>query len=181
MKLSTNRVLGVIAVVVAIVAAVALGQVRKDHFLARQPTELLEVEYRQWIYDDGELLSDETEALIEQYNDAWDERYYAVVAVATLEKLTGWDGEDYAAALGEKWGLGENDMLLLLVKEGDWWVYRGDYVGAVMADYQQQKLRQAIEKPYYNGDFDGAATAFFRQSDVLYAQIDPAHKSGGGW
>jgi len=185
MKLSTNRVVGIIAVVLAIVAAVALGQVRKDHFLSKSPTELLEVEYRQWICDEAKLLDDATVKTVEQYNAAWDEKYYAVVAVASVERMVGWDETDYAAALGQKWGLGENDMILVLVEDGDWQVYMGDYVGAMMEDYQQQKLRQAIDEPYYDGDFDGAVTAFFRQADVFYGQIDPAKKSGayygGDW
>ena len=185
MKLSTNRVVGIIAVVLAIVAAVALGQVRKDHFLSKSPTELLEVEYRQWICDEAKLLDDATVKTVEKYNAAWDEKYYAVVAVASVERMAGWDETDYAAALGQKWGLGENDMILVLVEDGDWQVYMGDYVGAMMQDYQQQKLVQALDSAYYDGDFDGAVTAFFRQCDVFYGQIDPAHKSGayygGDW
>ena len=185
MKLSTNRVVGIIAVVLAIVAAVVLGQMRKDYFLSKSPTELLEVEYRQWICDEAKLLDDATVKTVEQYNEAWDEKYYAVVAVASVERMVGWNETDYAAALGQKWGLGENDMILVLVEDGDWQVYMGDYVGAMMQDYQQQKLRQAIDEPYYDGDFDGAVTAFFRQADVFYGQIDPAHKSGayygGDW
>lgn len=181
MKLSTNRVVGVIAVVLAIVAAVALGQVRKEHFLNKEPTDLLSVEYRQWICDEADLLNKATEQTVEQYNAAWDEQHYAVVAVATLERLNGWNSEDYAAALGQQWGLGENDMILVLVENGDWQVYVGDYVGAMMEDYQQQKLRQAIDAPYYEGDFDGAVTAFFRQADVFYGQLDPSHKSSAGY
>ena len=185
MKLSTNRVVGIIAVVLAIVAAVALGQVRKEHFLSKSPTELLEVEYRQWICDEAKLLDDATVKTVEKYNAAWDEKYYAVVAVASVERMVGWNETDYAAALGQKWGLGENDMILVLVEDGDWQVYMGDYVGAMMQDYQQQKLVQALDSAYYDGDFDGAVTAFFRQCDVFYGQIDPAHKSGayygGDW
>ena len=185
MKLSTNRVVGIIAVVLAIVAAVVLGQMRKEHFLSKSPTELLEVEYRQWICDEAKLLEDATVKTVEQYNAAWDEKYYAVVAVASVERMVGWDETDYAAALGQKWGLGENDMILVLVEDGDWQVYMGDYVGAMMQDYQQQKLVQALDSAYYDGDFDGAVTAFFRQADVFSGQIDPAHKSGayygGDW
>ena len=47
MKLSTNRVVGIIAVVLAIVAAVVLGGGRKERVLAKAPTELPEVEDRQ--------------------------------------------------------------------------------------------------------------------------------------
>lgn len=181
MKLSTNRVVGVIALVLAIVAAVALGQVRKEHFLSKEPTELLEVEYRQWICDEAGLLSDATEQTVEQYNAAWDEKYYAVVAVASVERMNGWNDTDYAAALGQQWGLGQNDIILVLVEEGDWQVYMGDYVGSMMQDYQQQKLRQALDSAYYDGDFDGAVTAFFRQADVFYGQLPAQQSAYGDW
>ena len=102
-----------------------------------------------------------------------------MVAVATVEHLTGWEGQEYAANLGQQWGLGENDMILLLVEDSDWQVYCGDRVGACMTDTQQQKLRSAIDSPYYTGDFNAAVTAFFRQSDVFYGQAQL--NSGGSY
>ena len=170
MKFFKKRSVAWVVLVLAVAASVCIGFARKDHFLAKQPTELLDVQYSQWICDDADLLGSGTEQLIEQYNADWDERYYAVVAVATVEHLTGWEGQEYAANLGQQWGLGENDMILLLVEDGDWQVYYGDRVGACMTDTQQQKLRSAIDSPYYTGDFNAAVTAFFRQSDVFYAQ-----------
>ena len=170
MKFFKKRSVAWVVLVLAVAASVWIGFARKDYFLAKQPTELLDVQYRQWICDDADLLRSETIQLIEQYNANWDERYYAVVAVATVEHLTGWEGQEYAANLGQQWGLGENDMILLLVEDGDWQVYCGDRVGACMTDTQQQKLRSAIDSPYYTGDFNAAVTAFFRQSDVFYAQ-----------
>lgn len=170
MKFFKKRSVAWVVLVLAVAASVCIGFARKDHFLAKQPTELLDVQYRQWICDDADLLSSETIQLIEQYNANWDERYYAVVAVATVEHLNGWKDQEYAANLGKQWGLCENDMILLLVEDGDWQVYCGDRVDACMTDTQQQKLRSAIESTYYNGDFDTAVTAFFRQSDVFYGQ-----------
>ena len=185
MKFFKKRSVAWVVLVLAVAAGVWIGFARKDHFLAKQPTELLEVQYRQWICDDADLLSSGTEQLIEQYNADWDERYYAVVAVATVEHLTGWEGQEYAANLGQQWGLGENDMILLLVEDGDWQVYCGDRVGACMTDTQQQKLRSAIDSPYYTGDFNAAVTAFFRQSDVFYAQAQlntgESYGSDPGW
>ena len=99
--------------------------------------------------------------------------------MATVDHLTGWKDQEYAANLGKQWGLGENDMILLLVKDGDWQVYCGDRVGACMTDTQQQKLRSAIDSPYYTGDFNAAVTAFFRQSDVFYGQAQL--NSGGSY
>ena len=185
MKFFKKRSVAWVVLVLAVAASVCIGFARKDHFLAKQPTELLDVQYSQWICDDADLLSSGTEQLIEQYNADWDERYYAVVAVATVEHLTGWEGQEYAANLGQQWGLGENDMILLLVEDGDWQVYYGDRVGACMTDTQQQKLRSAIDSPYYTGDFNAAVTAFFRQSDVFYAQAQlntgESYGSDPGW
>ena len=179
MKIFQNRAVAWVVLVLAVIGSVCIGLARKDSFLAKEPTKLPEVRYQQWIRDDAELLSEETEKTVRDYNTAWNEKYYAVVAVATIDHLTGWKGQEFAASLGKKWGLGQNDMILVLVKDGDWQVYRGDSVGDYMTDTQQQKLKLAIETPYYAGDFDGAVTAFFRQADVFYGQM--AQQYGGGY
>ena len=183
MEFFKKRGVALAVLVIAIVGAVFIGQSRKDSFIANKPTELLDVAYQNWICDDADLLSDQTEQLIRDYNGSWNGKYYAITAVATIDHLAGWDGQDYAAKLGETWGLGSNDMILLLVKDGDWQVYCGDNVGYAMTDTQQNQLRQAIETTYYSGDFDSAVTAFFRQADVFYAQarLDTAGSSDGGW
>ena len=184
MEFFKKRGVALAVLVIAIVGAVFIGQSRKDSFIAKKPTELLDVAYQNWICDDADLLSDQTEQLIRDYNGSWNGKYYAITAVATIDHLAGWDGQDYAAKLGETWGLGSNDMILLLVKDGDWQVYCGDNVGYAMTDTQQNQLRQAIETTYYSGDFDSAVTAFFRQADVFYAQarLDTAGSSNdGGW
>ena len=90
MKFFKKRSVAWVVLVLAVAVSVCIGFARKDHFLAKQPTELLDVQYRQWICDDADLLSNGTKQLIEQYNADWDERYYAVVAVATVDHLTGW-------------------------------------------------------------------------------------------
>ena len=156
--------------VLSIAAAVCIGQSRKAGYIAKQPVTLPEVKYHQWICDEAGLLSEKTKEEIQQYNSDWDSRYYAAVAVATVDSITGWTPEKAAEKLGADWGLGENDMLLLLVRNGDYYVNCGGKVRAAMTDTQQMKLKQAIETPYYNGDFDGAALAFYRQADVFYGQ-----------
>ena len=142
MKIFKNRAVAWVVLALAVIGSVCIGLARKDSFLAKEPTVLLDVQYRQWICDDAGLLSDETEQLIGQYNTGWDQKYYAVVAVATVDQVTGWKDQEYAAALGKEWGLGANDMILLLVKDGDWQVYCGDSVGQYMTDTQQQKLME---------------------------------------
>ena len=183
MKFFEKRGVALVVLMLAIAGAVFIGQSRKDGFIAKKPTELLDVQYQDWICDEAGLLNGQTEQLIRDYNDSWNSKYYAITAVASIDHLTGWDAEDYAANLGEKWGLGRNDMILLLVKDGDWQVYCGDNVGYTMTDTQQNQLRQAIETTYYSGDFDSAVTAFFRQADVFYAQakLDGGDSNDSGW
>ena len=161
-KLFQNQVVAWVVLILAVALACLWGYNRKYHYEARKTTELLDVKYYQWIADDAKLLSDSTEKTVTQYDTDWNNKYYAVVAVATLNKLSGWTEDDYARALGEKWGLGAGDMLLLLVKGDDWYVALGDNVAAAMTDTQQTKLKQAIDQPYYAGNYDEAVTAFFR-------------------
>lgn len=176
-KLFQNQVVAWIVLIAAVALACFWGFSRRDAYESRKTTELLDVKYYQWVNDNAKLLSDATEKTVAEYDTTWNDRYYSVVAVATLNKLNGWTQADYARALGEKWGLGAGDMLLLLVKGDDWYVAVGDNVAATMTDTQQTKLKQAIDQPYYAGNYDEAVVAFFRQADVFYAQ---AGISGGG-
>ena len=120
-------------------------------------------------------------AYITERNADWDAKYYAVVAVATADSIQGWTPEEAAKQLGADWKLGKNDMLLLMVRNDDYYVACGDSVLAVLNQYDtmQAKLKQSIEGLYYSGDFDGAAAAFFRQADVFYGQMAQMQPSGG--
>ena len=73
--------------------------------------------------------------------------------------------------LGKAWGLGQNDMLLLEVKGDHYYVLLGDSVNQTATDTQIAKLKNAIEKNYYDGEYDGATLQFFRTADVVYAQM----------
>ena len=79
--------------------------------------------------------------------------------------------EKYAAQLGKTWGLGQNDMLLLMVKGDHYYVLLGDSVNTTASDTQLNKLKTAVETDYYKDDYDRAALSFFRAADVVYAQI----------
>lgn len=176
-KLFQNQAVAWAVLILAVALACVWGLSRKDSYESKKATELLDVKYYEWVNDSAKLLSSDTEKTVNEYDSTWNGKYYSVVAVATLPKLNGWTEADYTKALGEKWGLGAGDMLLLLVKNGDWYVACGDNVLASMTDTQQTKLKQAIDEPYYKGNFDQAVVAFFRQADVFYAQ---AGMSGGG-
>ena len=163
MKFYQRRAFALAVLVLCVIGAGVYG-------IFRKPVDLPEVSYYQWISDEGDLLSAETEQTITAYNETWNDKYYAVTAVAAVETVKGWDLEEYAYALGQKWGLGGNDMLLLVVKDDHYYVALGDNLAYLMTDTQQSKLQSAIETDYYSGDVDGAVVSFFRQADVFYAQ-----------
>ena len=187
MKFFEKRGIALAVLVLAIAAAVFIGQSRKAGYIENQPVTLPEVQYRQWICDEAGMLSETTKDAIRQYNDNWDSRYYAVIAVATADNITGWTPEEAAQKLGADWGLAANDMLLLMVRGDDYYVACGDNVLAALNSYDTMlaRLKQAIEDPYYNGDFDGAALAFYRQADVFYGQAQLGSSGGstddGSW
>ena len=163
MKFYQRRSVALVVLVLAILGASVYG-------ISRRPASLPEVEYYNWIADEAKLLSADTESAVESYNKSWNDKYYAVVAVAAVDDIRGWKAEDFVYDLGEKWGLGANDMLLLLVEDGDYYVGLGDNL-LNMTDTQQTKLQAAIDTDYYKGDFDAAVVSFFRQADVFYAQM----------
>lgn len=68
-----------------------------------------------------------------------------------------------------------------LVKDSNYYVALGDNVLDAMTDTYQAGLQGAVETPYYQGDYDAAALAFFRQADVFYAQTLGRQQSGGSY
>ena len=163
MKFYQKRSVALVVLILAILGASVYGYVKK-------PAPLPEVEFQHWICDEANLLDGETEQTINDYNSKWNNDYYAVVAVAAVDNTRGWKVEDFAAELGKNWGLGANDMLLLLVKDSHYYVALGDNAAYEMTDTQQSKLKVAVEEDYYQGDFNAATVSFFRQADIFYAQ-----------
>lgn len=172
MKFYQKRGFALVVLILAIIGSGVYG-------ISKKPAALPEVSYYNWICDQAGLLDQETRQTIQDYNTAWNEQYYAVVAVAAVDDIRGWSSEDYARELGARWGLGANDMLLLLVKGGDWYVACGDNLADLMTDTQQTKLKTALDTPYYAGDYSQAAVDFFRQSDVVLAQTLGRSSTGG--
>lgn len=133
MKFYQKRGFALVVLVLAILGSCVYG-------ISKKPADLPQVSYGNWLRDDADLLTDETEASLRQYDQSWDSDYRAIIAVATLDTLNGWTYEKAAAELGSQWGLGGNDMLLLLVKDSDYYVALGDNVLDAMTDTYQAGL-----------------------------------------
>ena len=103
MKFYQKRGFALVVLVLAILGSCVYG-------ISKKPADLPQVSYGNWLRDDADLLTDETEASLRQYDQSWDSDYRAIIAVATLDTLNGWTYEKAAAELGSQWGLGGNDM-----------------------------------------------------------------------
>lgn len=167
MQFFKNRAVAIVILVLVVVGGSFYGISKKPE----PAVELADVKYYSWIYDGADLFTAETESALKAYNDQWNDKYYAVTAVAVVDSIRGWESDAYADALGSKWGLGQNDMLLLMVPNEDYYVACGAAVQDVLTDTQISMLKNAIEPDYYSDNFDAAALAFFRKADVVYAQM----------
>ena len=96
MKFFQKRGVAAVVLVLAILLSSAWG-------LSKAPAKLPDVEYTQWVYDGTNVIADKTEQIIDQCNTAWDDAYYAICAVASVDSMRGWDQEEYSLSLGEQW------------------------------------------------------------------------------
>ena len=150
MKFFEKRGIALAVLVLAIAAAVFIGQSRKAGYIENQPVTLPQVAVPPVdLRRGGHAVRHHQGRHPPVQRAAWDSRYYAVIAVATVDDITGWTPEEAAQQLGADWGLGANDMLLLMVRDDDYYVACGDNVLAVLNSYDtmQAKLKQAIEDP----------------------------------
>ena len=115
---------GVIAALIALSAAVILtivlivsgqpavktpdGGIRLDNKLDTTAVE-------RYVVDEADILADKTEHMIAVYNANWTELSGRVMAVVTVEEGA---SEEFAWAWTDIMGLGGNDALLLLEKNG---------------------------------------------------------------
>lgn len=158
-----KKSVAVTVLVLAIALSIAYG-------LLQKPAALPHVQSGQWVQDDAGILSAETETLVRRYNEAWDSSYYAVAAVATVDSTAGWDDlTDYTAELGNNWGLGLNDLLLLIDTSGSWYINGGSEALYRMNDQDIAALSAAFSKGFDAEDYDTAVQSLFQQLDGWYA------------
>ncbi len=155
-----------VAVTVLVLAILLSG----IYGITNKPASLPKVESGTWVEDKADALSTETESLIHRYNESWDAAYYAVVAVATVDSTRGWDDlQAYTSELGNNWGLGLNDLLLLIDTSGSWYINGGSEVLARMTDQDISALTAAFAYGFDREDYDLAVERLFQQLDLWYA------------
>ena len=131
-----------------------------------------------WVKDDAGLLSASTESRLDEYNARWDNDYRSVVAVLTVDSVGSQDMEDYAYDYGERWGLGENDMLMLISDRDAEYYFVPSYSEIVPDGMVKAALYDEFNDEYAEGDYDEALLDFFDEMDGVYDAYAPHAFSG---
>ena len=170
-----QRAVAWVVLVLAVAAACFWGFYRKDSFESRKKTELLNVKKNYWVCDDAKILSEDTKSFIMDTDEEWEVSYNSRVAVATLPYLYKWSEEEYAQALADKWGLTDNDVLLLLVKDGGFHIAAGSEVSRYLDEETNVDIKYAVSKLFNEGDSDGAVKELFAKlKEALTTSSMPA-------
>lgn len=165
---------GWVVLILAIAAAVILGQLRKPAVGAPAPEAAahldtsLDTSYvEQFLYDKADVLDGDTEDLLALYNANWDYRYNSVVAFFSVEELPAEaaDAEDYAYALSEDYSLGDGDALLLVVEDADEYQF---VWGADFDSIMNGKAVDALGEAMAGDDWDHDVESFYSVLDTVY-------------
>ncbi len=155
------------SVAVAVLIIAILGSC--IYGFAKKPAAVPKVDSGSWIEDRAGVLSTETENMIHRYNEQWDASYYAVVAVATVDSTRGWDDlAEYTSDLGNAWGLGLNDLLLLIDTSGEWYINGGSEVLYRMSSTDIAAITAAFSPDFNAENYDAAVEKLFSALDLWY-------------
>lgn len=162
-KFFQKRAVAWVVLVLAVALSVGIG-LTKDRSESKDAAA-----YGFCVEDDAGILSKSAEDKLAKYNADWDAKYYTRVIVKTLSQAPAESLEDYAYDRAMEAQLNENDLSLVLVKDGDWYAYPGDGLYDVLDSSDTGKLSTAMNSSFFNGDYDKAVLDFFARMDEIYA------------
>lgn len=160
---------------VAIAITVAVILLMSVIGIAKAPIDLPPVETGQWVYDGANVLSKDQEKQIIKVNTTLISDYGAVVAVATMPDVKGWDLYDFCAALGDEWGLNSRSFIVVLDIGGEnYWLVQGyDLLDLFTDDMAGQYAWQFLENDFAAGNYgDGVVDLV----NALHGFYDGAYK-----
>lgn len=142
----------------------------------------------QYVLDEADVLSEDTEQEIISKNQTLFEETGAQIAVVTVDFLDGETIEDYAYYLFNSWGIGSSErnnglLLLMAIGEDNYYAMPGygieDYFdGAKLQDM----LNQYLEPDFAAKDYDAGAKKFFEAAlsdmESYYANYSDQYDSG---
>lgn len=146
--------------------------------MLKAPAQLPEVSVGTWVYDGADVISAQQEEYLSQGNADLLTNHGAVVAIATMPNVKGWDLLDFCVDLADHWGLSCSDFILVMDIGGDnYWLVQGyDLVTFFTDDMASQYVRQFLENDFAAGNYGDGAIKLF---DALNAWYDNSDLMGG--
>ena len=167
MKLLNNRVFAILLTVAVVLGCCAYGFLAKPNETAADQTALEYgrdhySSYLDWIADEADLLSDDTERTVASYLGALDHGWGSIVAVVT-EDSNGADLQTRAKDWAARGNLSGRDMVLLLdASSGRWYMQPGADIGP----YVDQTLTTTV-----TACFDGRSVT--EDADEILTELFP--------
>jgi len=181
MKFFKNRVVAWVITGIVILGCLGYGLAQRN--AASVPTDAaaqtVPAASEVWVRDEADMLSASTESRLNSYNAKWDNDYRSVIGVVTVDSVGGEDMEDFAYDYGERWGLGGNDMLLLMSEKDDAYYFVLSNSEIVPDAQVEDALNDDFYEEYYYGDFDEALLDFFDEMDEVYEDYAPRYIGNG--
>ena len=182
MKFFKNKFVAIAITAAVIVGCLGYGQTQRPWSGSHAVVESADTgnydasAYADWSYDEANILSSNTEALVDSYNAKWDAQYGTILALATVKDTDG-DIENYAYDMADDAGLGADDMMLLIsADEYEYWVVTADRVtNATGKTVLQKTFETNFGQTFDSGDYDRAVNELYADLDDLYASTLTAH------
>lgn len=179
MKFYQKRGFGIAVLVVAIVLSSVWGLTRPVDPTPdggkQLDTSLSTAALEQYIVDEADLLSRQTEKTLSIYNANWDEDYHAIIAVVSVDssndpEQTAWD---YASSLE----LGEDDAILVLAKkQQDYYLLASggfyDFFSSLSNSFVDSYMASGVQRK----DYDAATEALF---SAVHVELSERYASSG--
>lgn len=123
-----------------------------------------------YVTDSANVLSNETEQMIINYNGALEQQCSgAQIVVVTVDYLGGMYCDEYAYQLFNEWGVGSSEynngmLLLLAVQENKAWLAYGLGLNSLISSSDvDDMLDEYFWDDFDSGDYDEAVTALSRR------------------
>lgn len=170
MKIFEKRSVAAIVMVLAIVAGILLGQARKPDNVGEVTTTV--VGTYTYVYDHTGVLTDGTMEYIDAMNESLFAQTGAQIMVVTVDSTNGTDIVQYAADLGNQYGVGsaerDNGLVIVLALEdytpsglkGDYGVAGGDGLYSY-GEELTNLLYYYMEASFAAGDYDAGVKMTF--------------------
>lgn len=161
---------GWLVLVLAVLAAVILGQLRRPSGGVSLEQSLgldtkLDTAYvERFVYDKAGVLNSGTEDQLAIYNANWNYRYNSIVGFCSVDSVPG-SAEDYAYDLSEDYELGDGDALLLVVTGTDEFQF---VWGAEFDSIMSGKALDSLGEAMSGGDWDHDVSAFYGALNDIY-------------